>query len=147
MYKRSLVCRSNTFRAFDLDVASSSLRQVWDACSESLISFDQATRSNEDSVAYIVENDVIQACLLERLKQFHIEPRLTSTVKQIQYDDTALHVQLQDETSNLRTKLLVEIERPSKSRFLFSDPCVDCCRWVSIENSRYGQYLDDEMEL
>jgi 2-polyprenyl-6-methoxyphenol hydroxylase-like FAD-dependent oxidoreductase len=68
-------------------------------------------------VAYIVENDVIQACLLERLKQLGIEPRLNSKVKQIQYDDTALHVQLQDETSNLRTKLLVETENPSKNYF------------------------------
>ena len=68
-------------------------------------------------MAYIVENDVIQACLLERLKQLHMEPRLNSKVKQIQYDDTALHVQLQDETSTLRTKLLVEIESPSKGLF------------------------------
>jgi hypothetical protein len=79
---------------------------VWDACSESLIAFDQ---SEEDSLAYIVENDVIQSCLLERLKQFHIEPRLNSKVKQFEHEKNSIQVKLQDEKINLQTRLLVYI--------------------------------------
>jgi 2-polyprenyl-6-methoxyphenol hydroxylase-like FAD-dependent oxidoreductase len=77
---------------------------VWDACSESLIAFDQ---SEENSLAYIVENDVIQSCLLERLKQLNIEPRLNSKVKQFEYDENSIRIELQDEKINLRTGLLV----------------------------------------
>jgi len=77
--------------------------QVWDACSESLIAFDQ----DNESLAYIVENDVIQSCLLERLKQFNIELRLNSKVKQFQSDENSIRIQLQDEKLNLRTGLLI----------------------------------------
>jgi 2-polyprenyl-6-methoxyphenol hydroxylase-like FAD-dependent oxidoreductase len=77
---------------------------VWDACSESLIAFDQ---SEEDSLAYIVENDVIQSCLLERLKQFNVELRLNSKVKQFEYEQNSIRIKLQDENINLRTGLLV----------------------------------------
>jgi 2-polyprenyl-6-methoxyphenol hydroxylase-like FAD-dependent oxidoreductase len=77
---------------------------VWDACSESLIAFDQ---SEEDSLAYIVENDVIQSCLLERLKQFNVELRLNSKDKQFEYEQNSIRIKLQDENINLRTGLLV----------------------------------------
>ena len=70
---------------------------VWDACSESLIAFDQANQSEENSLAYIVENDVIQSCLLERLKQFNIEPRLNSKVEKFEYDENSIRIKLQDE--------------------------------------------------
>jgi 2-polyprenyl-6-methoxyphenol hydroxylase-like FAD-dependent oxidoreductase len=80
---------------------------VWDACSESLITFDQETQSNENSLAYIVENDVIQSCLLERLKQFNVELRLNSKVKEFEYDENSIRIKLQDEKINLRTGLLV----------------------------------------
>ncbi len=80
---------------------------VWDACSESLISFDQENPSEENSLAYIVENDVIQSCLLERLKQFNVELRLNSKVKQFEYEQHSIRIKLQDENINLRTGLLV----------------------------------------
>ncbi len=80
---------------------------VWDACSESLITFDQDNLLNENSLAYIVENDVIQACLLERLKEFNIELRLNSKVKQYENEENSIRIQLQDEKINLRTRLLV----------------------------------------
>lgn len=77
---------------------------VWDACSESLISFDQ---SNDNSLAYIVENDVIQSCLLERLKQSHVEIRLNSKVKQFEYSENTIRIALDKEKVDLRTGLLV----------------------------------------
>ncbi len=77
---------------------------VWDACSESLITFD---RDNQDSLAYIVENDVIQSSLLERLKQFNIEIRLNSKVKEFEYEENSIRIKLQDDKINLRTGLLV----------------------------------------
>lgn len=80
---------------------------VWDACSESLITFDQDTQTNEDSLAYIVENDVIQTCLLERLKDYNIELRLNSKVKQFQYEQNSIEINLQDDKQNLRTGLLI----------------------------------------
>jgi ubiquinone biosynthesis monooxygenase Coq6 len=78
--------------------------QVWDACSESLITFD---RDNQDSLAYIVENDVIQSSLLERLKQFNIEIRLNSKVKEFEYEENSIRIKLQDDKINLRTGLLI----------------------------------------
>lgn len=77
---------------------------VWDACSESLITFDQ---ESEDSLAYIVENDVIQSCLLERLKDFNVELRLNSRVKQFQYAKDSIQIKLQDEKTSLQTGLLI----------------------------------------
>ncbi len=82
---------------------------VWDACSESLITFDQENQLNEDSLAYIVENDVIQSCLLERLKEFNIELRLNSNVKQFEYENNSIRIKLQDDKINLRTGLLVRL--------------------------------------
>jgi len=82
--------------------------QVWDACSESLIAFDQENQSNDNFLAYIVENDVIQSCLLERLKQSNVDLRLNSKVKRFEYEDNrAIRIELQDEKINLRTGLLV----------------------------------------
>ena len=69
-----------------------------------MITFDQ---SNEDSLAYIVENDVIQSCLLERLKQSNVEIRLNSKVKEFEYEQNSIRIKLQDEKINLRTGLLV----------------------------------------
>ena len=83
--------------------------RVWDACSDSLIAFDPSNQAGEDSLAYIVENDVIQACLLERLKQFNIELRLNSRVKKFEYNPNSIRVQLQDEKVNLQTGLLVSL--------------------------------------
>ena len=80
---------------------------VWDACSESLITFDRDNQSSEDSLAYIVENDVIQSSLLERLKQFNVEIRLNSKVKEFEYEENSIRIKLQDEKINLRTGLLV----------------------------------------
>ncbi len=80
---------------------------VWDACSESLITFDRDNQSSEDSLAYIVENDVIQFSLLERLKQFNVEIRLNSKVKEFEYEENSIRIKLQDEKINLRTGLLV----------------------------------------
>jgi 2-polyprenyl-6-methoxyphenol hydroxylase-like FAD-dependent oxidoreductase len=77
---------------------------VWDACSESLITFDQ---DNENSLAYIVENDVIQSSLLERLKQLNVEIRLNSKVKEFEYEQNSIRIKLQDEKINLQTGLLV----------------------------------------
>jgi len=77
---------------------------VWDACSESLITFDQ---DNENSLAYIVENDVIQSSLLERLKQLNVEIRLNSKVKEFEYEQNSIRIKLQDERINLQTGLLV----------------------------------------
>ena len=84
--------------------------QVWDACSESVISFDQANVNDENSLAYIVENDVIQSCLLERLKQLNVEPRLAAKVKEFQTDNNAIRVELQNQKIPLRTRLLVSAE-------------------------------------
>jgi len=62
---------------------------------------------DENSLAYIVENDVIQSCLLEQLKKFNIELRFNSKVKQFEYDENSIRIQLQDEKINLRSGLLV----------------------------------------
>ena len=83
------------------------LLTVWDACSESLITFDQANQTDENSLAYIVENDVVQSCLLERLKQFNVELRLNSKVKQFEYNENSIGIKLQDEKISLQTGLLV----------------------------------------
>ncbi|CAF1223156.1 unnamed protein product [Adineta steineri] len=61
----------------------------------------------ENSLAYIVENDVIQSCLLERLKQLNIEPRLSSKVKKFENEQNSIRILLQDEKINLRTGLLI----------------------------------------
>lgn len=83
--------------------------QVWDACSNSLIAFDQDNRTEDNSLAYIVENDVIQSCLLERLKQFNVELRLKAKVKHLEHDSNAIRIQLQDSNVDLRTGLLVSV--------------------------------------
>lgn len=72
-----------------------------------MISFDQANPFNEDSLAYIVENDVIQSCLLERLQQLQLEPRLNAKVKQFQSEENSIRIELQNDPVPLRTKLLV----------------------------------------
>ena len=82
---------------------------VWDACSESLITFDRENQSTENTLAYIVENDVIQSCLLERLKQSHVEIRLNSKVKQFEYNENTIRIALENEKIDLRTGLLVRI--------------------------------------
>lgn len=41
------------------------LLQVWDACSDALITFDK--ENFEDEMAYIVENDVVVAALTRQL--------------------------------------------------------------------------------
>lgn len=41
------------------------LPQVWDACSDALITFDK--ENFEDEMAYIVENDVVVAALTRQL--------------------------------------------------------------------------------
>lgn len=41
------------------------LHQVWDACSDALITFDK--ENFEDEMAYIVENDVVVAALTRQL--------------------------------------------------------------------------------
>ena len=122
---------------------------MWDACSESLITFDQDNQSRENCLAYIVENDVIQCCLLERLKQLHIEPRLNSKVKQFQYDENSIRIELQDEKAPLQIGLLV---RFTISFVLFLQLAYflilfDCRRWLSINYSKSGSYFDHEMEL
>ena len=120
--------------------------QVWDACSESVISFDQANANDENSLAYIVENDVIQSCLLERLKQLDVEPRLAAKVKEFQSENNAIRVELQNQKVPLRTRLLVSGE-------LFPyDPTnsvetSDRCGRVFIEYSRHGENHHDAMGL
>ncbi|CAF1216509.1 unnamed protein product [Adineta steineri] len=81
--------------------------QSVDLFQKSLISFDQNDQSEENSLAYIVENDVIQSCLLERLKQLNIEPRLNSKVKKFENEENSIRILLQDEKINLRTGLLI----------------------------------------
>lgn len=81
--------------------------QVWDACSESMIHFDQINSNDDNSLAFIVENDVIQSCLLERLKQLNVEPRLTSKVKEFRSETDGIRVELQNEKTPLQTKLLI----------------------------------------
>lgn len=72
-----------------------------------MISFDQSNEMNENALAYIVENDVIQSCLIERLKQLNLEPRLCAKVKQYQTESNAIRIELQNEKVPLRTRLLV----------------------------------------
>ncbi|CAF3847007.1 unnamed protein product, partial [Rotaria sordida] len=63
---------------------------------------------NAQSISlFEIENDVIQSCLLERLKQFHVEPRLNSKVKHFEYEENSIRIKLQDEKINLRTRLLI----------------------------------------
>ncbi|CAF3390922.1 unnamed protein product [Rotaria sp. Silwood1] len=82
---------------------------AWDLMKSihSVIAFDQEHQPDNDSLAYIVENDLIQSCLLDRLKQFNIEPRLNSKVKNFEYEENSIRIQLQDEKINLRTGLLI----------------------------------------
>ncbi|CAF3361267.1 unnamed protein product [Rotaria socialis] len=49
----------------------------------------------------------MQSCLLERLKQFNIEPRLNSRVKSFENEENSIRIKLQDEKINLRTGLLI----------------------------------------
>ena len=121
------------------------LFSVWDACSESLITFDQDNPSNDNSLAYIVENDVIQSCLLERLKQSHVEIRLNSKVKQFEYSENTIRIALDNEKIDLRTGLLV---RSIHCRIIQrEDFSIDCSRWISIEYSRNGWNIEYSMEL
>lgn len=78
--------------------------QVWDACSESLITFD------DQSLAYIVENDLIQYGLMETLKKSKVDVRLNARVKRFETDSNGIQVQLSDESQPIRTKLLVRIK-------------------------------------
>ncbi|CAF1180487.1 unnamed protein product [Rotaria sordida] len=99
-------------RVFALNAQSISLFEklgAWDLMKsiQSVIAFDQGHQSENNSLAYIVENDVIQSCLLERLKQFHVEPRLNSKVKHFEYEENSIRIKLQDEKINLRTRLLI----------------------------------------
>lgn len=49
------------------------LPQVWDACSDALITFDK--ENFEDEMAYIVENDVVVAALTRQLDSLPGRPQ------------------------------------------------------------------------
>lgn len=49
------------------------LLQVWDACSDALITFDK--ENFEDEMAYIVENDVVVAALTRQLDSLPGRPQ------------------------------------------------------------------------
>ena len=70
-----------------------------------MITFDQST---DDALAYIVENDLIQFALLERLKQIQFEPRLNSRVQRFELENNAIRLELQNQSVPIRTRLLVE---------------------------------------
>jgi 2-polyprenyl-6-methoxyphenol hydroxylase-like FAD-dependent oxidoreductase len=72
-----------------------------------LITFDPENQSNEESLAYIVENDVIQSCLLERLQQLNYRPQLNAKVKRIQSENSAIQIELINNPVPIRTRLLV----------------------------------------
>ncbi|XP_071491225.1 ubiquinone biosynthesis monooxygenase COQ6, mitochondrial-like [Diadema antillarum] len=89
--------------------------QVWDACSDALIAFNQSPDLSED-MAYIVENDVTNAALLSQLDgvksnvEVQYEKRLSSIQipPQGQFEEESwAQVHLEGEESVIKTRLVV----------------------------------------
>ncbi len=79
--------------------------KVWDACSDSMINF----QSNDDNLAVIVENDLIQASLYNTVKKFdNIKIIYSTQVQDIINIDGEEHVQIKINDKNfIFTKLLI----------------------------------------
>lgn len=88
--------------------------QVWDACSDALITFNQSQDLSED-MAYIVENDVTNAALCSRLEEMKgkVEVQYEKRLSSIQVPPQGLfeeeswaQVHLEDE-SMIKTRLVI----------------------------------------
>lgn len=79
---------------------------VWDSQGEGVIHFDSADLG-EPCLAYIVENDAVQAALWQRIADSDdIEPYCGSAIADLEVCDSYAHVELDDGTA-LRGRLLV----------------------------------------
>ncbi|KAG7466425.1 hypothetical protein MATL_G00164600 [Megalops atlanticus] len=94
--------------------------QVWDACSDALITFDK--ENLEDEMAYIVENDVIVAALTKQLESLtdHVEVKYRTKVvkytwpKSYQVADSIPWVQVKlADGQTLQTRLLIGADGPN----------------------------------
>ncbi|XP_046905097.1 ubiquinone biosynthesis monooxygenase COQ6, mitochondrial [Hypomesus transpacificus] len=94
--------------------------QVWDACSDALITFDK--ENLQDEMAYIVENDIIVAALTKQLESLQDNVKVHYGTKVVKYSWPRSH-QVQDSIpwvqvtlangETLQTKLLVGADGPN----------------------------------
>lgn len=89
--------------------------QVWDACADSLITFGKGYSATEESLAYIVENDIILDAIVRSLDTMKSVVRVAYNAKVKSYtlpspsDSNALpRLDLADGRS-IETKLLVNV--------------------------------------
>ncbi|KAJ8290479.1 hypothetical protein GJAV_G00013370 [Gymnothorax javanicus] len=94
--------------------------QVWDACSDALITFDK--ENLEDEMAYIVENDVIVSALTKQLETLpdHVKiqyrSRVVKYVWPMSYQEAGSIPWVQVQLANgetLQTKLLIGADGPN----------------------------------
>ncbi|XP_071963675.1 ubiquinone biosynthesis monooxygenase COQ6, mitochondrial-like [Antedon mediterranea] len=83
--------------------------QVWDACSDALITFDQGDLTI--SVAHIVENNITLGALTNRLDESNVEVQYNSRTKHIEFptqEDASQLVKIQlDNGKFIETRLLI----------------------------------------
>ncbi|XP_010896209.2 ubiquinone biosynthesis monooxygenase COQ6, mitochondrial [Esox lucius] len=94
--------------------------QVWDACSDALITFDK--ENLQDEMAYIVENDIIVAALTKQLENLSDHVRVQYKSKVVKYTWPKSH-QVEDSIpwvqvtlangQTLQTKLLIGADGPN----------------------------------
>uniref|UniRef100_A0A673XBX9 Ubiquinone biosynthesis monooxygenase COQ6, mitochondrial n=1 Tax=Salmo trutta TaxID=8032 RepID=A0A673XBX9_SALTR len=94
--------------------------QVWDACSDALITFDK--ENLQDEMAYIVENDIIVAALTKQLENLSDQVRVQYKSKVVKYTWPKSH-QVADAIpwvqvtlangQTLQTKLLIGADGPN----------------------------------
>lgn len=80
---------------------------VWDACSDACISFRHENEAEDTNLAIIVENDLIQASLSEKINKFNnLKVIYSSQIKDFKVSDQAVDLKLSDNV-NVKTKLLI----------------------------------------
>ena len=80
---------------------------MWDACSDASISFRHENEAEDTNLAIIVENDLIQASLSEKIDKFsNLKVIYSNQIKDFKVNDQSVDLKLSDNI-NLKTKLLI----------------------------------------
>ena len=85
--------------------------KVWDACSDASISFRHENEIDDTNLAIIVENDLIQASLADKIDKFsNLKVIYSNQLKDFKVNDQSVDLKLSDNIS-LKTKLLIGTPR------------------------------------